>query len=304
SSVSGPPAPSPSAESANRAFVTAQTFVLKTSGDSTGLGLSTDAPAGAEDESLGDASQETGNGTRWFRTAMAAMLAAVLVGGGVYGARSFFATPARPVTTGTLKVASTPPGAQVFVDRQGRGMTPLTLTLRPGPHSIELRGVGEPRTVDVNIVAGTESSQMIELTPKSAPPAPGQQQVKTEPAGAQIMVDGVGRGKTAVANGLTPGEHTVVLERELGTVKQALTVESSATASLVVPMAAPPSAPVSGWITVPAPVDVEIRENGKVLGTSQSERIMVSAGRHQLEIVSDTLGYRATSVVQVMPGKV
>jgi hypothetical protein len=31
---------------------------------------------------------------------------------------------------------------------------------------------------------------------------------------------------------------------------------------------------------------------------------MVTAGRHELEIVSETLGYRATAVVQVPPGKV
>jgi hypothetical protein len=31
---------------------------------------------------------------------------------------------------------------------------------------------------------------------------------------------------------------------------------------------------------------------------------VVPAGRHELEVVSDTLGYRATSVIQVLPGKV
>jgi len=305
STGSGPAAATPSAESANRAFVAAQTFVPETSRDSTAVDVSSDGPAGTADESFGDATQGSRSGTRWFRTAIAATLVAAVVAGGVYAARWFFAAPAPPATTGTLKVASTPAGAQVFVDRQGRGMTPLTLTLRPGPHSIELRGVGEPRTVDVTIVAGTESSQMIELMPKSAAPAPGQLQVKTEPAGAQITVDGVVRGKAPlVVDGLTPGEHTVVLEGELGIVTQTVAVESSATASIVVPMAAAPSAPVSGWITVRAPVDVDIRENGKVLGTSHSERIMVSAGRHQLEIVSDTLGYSTTSIVQVTPGKV
>ena len=31
---------------------------------------------------------------------------------------------------------------------------------------------------------------------------------------------------------------------------------------------------------------------------------MMAAGRHELEFVNDTLGYRATRVVQVSPGKV
>src|SRR5581483_4559446 len=40
------------------------------------------------------------------------------------------------------------------------------------------------------------------------------------------------------------------------------------------------------------------------LGTSQSDRIMVSAGRHEFEIVNETLGYRTTKTLQVAPGKV
>jgi hypothetical protein len=103
---------------------------------------------------------------------------------------------------------------------------------------------------------------------------------------------------------LVPGEHTVVLESQLGTVKQTVTIESGVTASLVVPLTAPPNAPVSGWIAVTAPVDMQLYEQGSLIGSSQTERIMVSAGRHEIEIVNTTLGYRTTRVLQVAPGKV
>jgi serine/threonine protein kinase len=255
-------------------------------------GVTTDAGAGSREPAAAK------------RLVIAAVAVAAVVAVCGYGARQFFSTPDAPVVTGTVNVASNPPGAQIFVDRQGRGATPLTLTLRPGPHTIELRGIGEPRTIDVNIVAGTQTSQYIELT-KPAVPEFGQLQVRTEPSGAQLTVDGVTRGKTPLlVEALKPGVHTVVLEGDLGTVKQTVTVEAAATASLVVPMAVSSGAPLSGWITLTAPVALEIRERDKVLGTSQSERIMVTAGRHELEIVSDTLGYRATAIVQVLPGKV
>jgi serine/threonine protein kinase len=238
------------------------------------------------------------------RVAVAAVIVAAVAAAGVFGWRYFGSAPAAPATTGILNIGSNPPGAQIFVDRQGRGLTPLTLTLRPGSHSVELRGIGEPRTVDVDITAGAETSQFIELL-TAAPVASGQLQVRTEPPGALLSVDGVERGKTPLlVDSLAPGEHAVVLTSGSAVVRQTVIVEKGATASLVVPMAAPAGAPVSGWITLRAPVDLEVREQGKVLGTSQSERIMVAAGRHELEIVSDTLGYRATSVVQVQPGKV
>jgi hypothetical protein len=81
-------------------------------------------------------------------------------------------------------------------------------------------------------------------------------------------------------------------------------IEAGITASLVVPMTAPRNAPVSGWIAVSAPVDVQLFENSRLLGSSQTDRIMVSVGRHDLEIINESLGYRATKTVNVGPGQV
>jgi hypothetical protein len=49
---------------------------------------------------------------------------------------------------------------------------------------------------------------------------------------------------------------------------------------------------------------VQLYENKRLLGTSQSDRIMVSAGHHEIEIVNEPLGYRITRTVQVPAGKV
>ena len=69
-------------------------------------------------------------------------------------------------------------------------------------------------------------------------------------------------------------------------------------------MTAPQGVPVSGWISVAAPAEVQVYEDTRLLGTSQSDRIMVSAGRHEFTIVNEALGYRATRSVTVSPGKV
>ena len=103
---------------------------------------------------------------------------------------------------------------------------------------------------------------------------------------------------------LFPGEHAVAIESDFGTVKQTVAIEPAQTASLMVPLGAGEGAPVSGWLAVSAPVEVQIFENKRLIGTSQSERLMVATGRHEFEIVNDTLGYRATRTVQVVPGKV
>jgi len=96
----------------------------------------------------------------------------------------------------------------------------------------------------------------------------------------------------------------VTLEAALGSVTEQVTIDPGATASLVVPLGGPPGAPVSGWISIAAPVDVQVYEDQRLLGSNRSDRIMVSAGRHELNIVNEALGSRSSRVVQVTPGNV
>ena len=69
-------------------------------------------------------------------------------------------------------------------------------------------------------------------------------------------------------------------------------------------MTAPEGVPVSGWIAIAAPVDVQIFENERLLGSNRSDRIMVAVGRHELDVANEALGYRATRTVNVSPGQV
>jgi hypothetical protein len=242
----------------------------------------------------------------WTRIA-AVVVGVLALSGGVFAAKRYLSpVAASAAATGQLSITSTPAGAAVLVDGEAQGATPVVLTLKVGAHLIELRGDGEPRTLPITMSAGAQMSQYVEL-PGGTPAKLGQLQVRTEPAGAQVSVDGVARGKSpVVVADLTPGQHQVVVESDLGTVKQTVAVEAATTASLVVPLGgvAEGGAPVSGWISVSAPVDVQIFENKRMLGTSQTDRIMVAAGRHDIEIVNEALGYRVVRAVQVMPGKI
>jgi serine/threonine protein kinase len=234
---------------------------------------------------------------------IAAAVAALIVVStvGVFGARKFFTAAPAAGASGTLNINSNPPGAQVVVDGQASGVTPLTLTLKAGPHNVELRGAGDPRTIPVTITAGTQVSQYIEL-PKTT--AFGQLQVRTEPAGAQVTVDGIPRGKAPVlVEALAAGEHAVVIENDGANIKHAVSVEAGMTASLVVPLTTVEAAPASGWITVSAPVELQLYENRRLLGTSQSDRLMLTAGKHEIEMINEAVGYRASRTVQVPAGK-
>jgi serine/threonine-protein kinase len=130
--------------------------------------------------------------------------------------------------------------------------------------------------------------------------------VQSDPPGAKVSVDGVDHGVAPVSvPDLTPGDHEVVLQADGGTpVKQRVLIQAGVTSSVLAPVSTATAGPVSGWLSVKSPVAIEIRENGRLIGTTEADRIMMAAGKHDLELVNETLGYRATRSIQVPPGKV
>ena len=233
----------------------------------------------------------------------AVALAALLIGGVVYASR-FYGGDAVP-ELGTLVVQSSPAGVEVFVDGVNRGMTPARVSVAAGSHILELRGRGVPRVIPLQVPAGGQVSQYLEFADT---PTTGMLVVHSQPAGANVTVDGTPRGVAPITiEGLSSGDHEVVLQTAAGTSRHTVKVLAGTTASLVAPVVTAPAAadgPVSGWISVKAPFLVEIREGGQLLGTTETERLMVASGRHALEFVNQSLGYRHTQTVQVPPGKV
>jgi serine/threonine protein kinase len=228
----------------------------------------------------------------------------LLGGGGVFASRYWAgASPGGP-STGTLVVQSNPAGVQVFVDGIDRGQTPARLSVPPGAHILELRGRGVPRVIPFNVTAGAEVSHHLEF---ANTPETGSLRVESQPAGAKVLVDGTERGVAPVTiTDLTPGDHEVVLQTPIASSRHVVSVQAGGTASLVAPVASTttPAGPVSGWLAVNSPFSLEIREEGRIIGTSQADRVMLASGRHELQLVSETMGYRVNRVVTIMPGKV
>jgi hypothetical protein len=119
------------------------------------------------------------------------------------------------VVPGQITVDSTPQGAQVQLDgaTDPTWVTPLSVSsLDPGPHSITISKSGyvtDSRTVKV--VSGTKSSVVVHLNQLSATLS-----VTSNPAGANIYVDGRDMGKLTPAQvSVDKGQH-VVLIRKMG----------------------------------------------------------------------------------------
>ena len=237
------------------------------------------------------------------KAALAAAALIIIAGGGVYASRFVMGGAATTPATGTIVLQSNPPGVPVFVDGVDHGQTPAKFSVPVGPHTIELRR-GVPRVINVTVTAGAEISQYLEF---ANTPETGSLRVETQPAGAKVIVDGTDRGVAPVTlTDLLPGDHEVVLQTPIASARHVVSVQAGGTASLVTPVASAATAagPVSGWLTVKAPFALEMREEGRIIGTTDADKLMLAAGRHDIELVNETLGYRVTRVVQVLPGKV
>jgi hypothetical protein len=240
----------------------------------------------------------------WAAAAVLAIIA-VTTGVTIMGRKSPAATPTAATNGGTLEIGTNPDGVAVFIDGTNRGVTPLTINLSAGAHIVELVTDSDRRKVPVTMKSGTHMAHFIEM-PKT-PAGIGDLQVRTDPLRATVSVDGkvVGRSPVTV-KGLTAGTHRVVLEHESGTFNDDVVIEAGVTASLVVPLSSKPAAAanVSGWIAISAPADLQVYEGGRLVGSSRSDRIMVAVGRHELEMVNESLGYRSTRTVDVGAGQV
>ncbi len=102
------------------------------------------------------------------------------------------APPPKPEPVGMLTIETTPPHADVFVDRINRAQAPAELSLRPGQHLVTLRCEGyKPEHRTVTIDDGGRTSLNVELAKIT-----GILIAASEPSGAEVTIDGVSYGAT------------------------------------------------------------------------------------------------------------
>jgi serine/threonine-protein kinase len=185
--------------------------------------------------------------------ALAAIAAVVVFVVKPFGPKATVETAASTTTAaaqGTLSVDSTPK-ARVFIDEAPRGTTPLRLDVAAGVHRVRLEADGGlVNTIQMNVVAGKEVSQFVELT---------------KPSAADRNAERAAAAAAAAA--------------------------------------AAPAAPTPGFMTVDAPEDMQVIEDGQVLGSSSGGKISLPPGSHLIEFRNESLGFQTTRTVQVLPGK-
>ncbi len=213
----------------------------------------------------------------WWRIA-ALLLAVVAAGEGGFIAWRLASSPSGLLgTNGTLKVESKPMGAQVKIDGEVRGITPLSLSLAGGAHVMEIAAGTEPRVIPITVTAGQTLAQYVELVGVSAL---GRLSIQSSPVGATVLLDGQPRGVTPLElPDVSAGQHELVLDLKGQRVRQTVSVATGITTTIDLPIAAAPpieaagmfpaAAPTTGAVLVKAPFEMQVFEGDTLLGLTR-----------------------------------
>jgi len=138
---------------------------------------------------------------------------AMISNGGVHPKQTESAAPQKEIPLGSIQVSSTPPGAQiVFDDKEEESwLTPYTFhEIAAGRHTLDIKKSGFNTERRIVILFGKETQRInLVLVPVS-----GILEVTTEPAGAQIYVDGEMKSELTPATLKLPaGARRIVLRK-------------------------------------------------------------------------------------------
>jgi hypothetical protein len=194
-----------------------------------------------------------------------------------------------PPVNGTVSVQSTPIGASVFLNGTPKGVTPLViLNVSAGHYTLRLEAAGYyPREEDITVTAGLTTNVNWTLTAIPLPPTTGTLDVRSNPTGADVRLDGVYKGLTNLTiPNVSAALHTVRVEKS-GYLPWEDTVNVAAGGTTVVNVGLTeiPPTPTTGIVNVTSdPTGAEVKLDGVAKGTTPLEITGVGPGTHTIRV--------------------
>jgi hypothetical protein len=140
--------------------------------------------------------------------------------------------------------------------------------------------------------------------------APARIVVDSLQPGDAVLVDGREIGVTPLTLSLSPGVRSVrisarapVHAAEMPTAAVIPAAERAANNSPTALVLAA-ARDRRGGLRIASPIELQVLEGERVLGSSADGPLVTTAGRHELDFVNSTLGYRSRQVVEIRAGQI
>jgi hypothetical protein len=190
--------------------------------------------------------------------------------------------PAGPAT-GSLRIVSSTPGAEVFVDGEDKGAANTEITgVRVGQHIAELRAKSfTPQSVEVTIAQGEQRIARLDLVPTAAATTGARLRVVTPVPDAEVFVDGASVGRSPFdRNDLSPGKHYVIVRKPgYAEWKREVDLDPTTPTTLTVELSA------SGTVKILSNVSgATVIVDGAIVGKTPATVENLAAGEHLVEV--------------------
>jgi hypothetical protein len=122
--------------------------------------------------------------------------------------------------------------------------------------------------------------------------------IETQPAGVRVLLDGRPMGESPLKIPAVPaGRHVITFVTSSGEFKRTVRVTAGKTLMLDVPL-------YSGWVAIFAPIVLDVAENGRTIGNTEQNRLLLPPGPHKLTLSNRELGYSTEKEVDIQAGEV
>lgn len=196
---------------------------------------------------------------------------------------------------GILKVECNVEGAEVLVDGNPVGVTPLMTAIAAGAHQLEIRMDGYSRhSQELNVPADKKVLVQTELEYVA-----GTILVMAQPAGATVSLDGTERGTTpgVLLENVDPGKHTITIAKAgYRTATEAVSLAKGQELTLNVALEA-----TAGLLLVTTvPAGASVYADGILLGETPLEKADMQIGLHSLRLTTPAYADAFVSVDVVL----
>jgi hypothetical protein len=136
-----------------------------------------------------------------------------------------------------------------------------------------------------------------EMADTPIPAGRGRLVIQTQPPGVKVMLDRRLVGETPLQLDVPPGRRILTFLTTGGEVIHSARVVAGKTEKVDL-------AVFNGWAAIFAPIVLDVAINGKKVGTTEQNRLMLPPGRHQLTLSNKDFDYSVTREAVIEPGEV